>query len=705
MRFLLLALVLSSCGVVEHARTNERFPVTAPENLAPPIVDPVVRDCARAVHVRGFVPGALVRVFSNDFEEIGRAAPPFGDADVALTRALDVEDILTATQTVDGVTSPPSRVPVLVESWPGPPRAPVIDAEVWQCGRVVHLSGLEDACRVEIYEDESLRGSAWSPGRTRGVVANAVLRGGSSVSAAQYACSLDVEEGGPRRRSVSEEAAPVRVREPPRDGLLPPTLDPATVRPGSDAVAAEGLYVGASVHVFVDGILAGEALATDRRTRIALTRPLPDGSSVTAEQELCELSPLSAPVRVEGDLPPPEIVGPVCDDDPWVTVEHGVLNGVIALLQGDRVVGTGGAQEGLSRIGVSGLLPGLPVRAVQYHGDVAVSDEGAPVRVCCCSGGCNADLVALQQADPEAWAASSPASCKRSRDPLFDVRDHPVLHVEIAADWAAVNGPGGAASAGTIAADGAPIAVTVTPRADPRFEPCAFRPVELVFERRQVDGPFAGRRRLTLQTACGAGDVPPEVDRRRLLMDYTVHRMFQELDHAGLDVRLAEVVYRDAGGAELHRELGFFQEEHHDACERCGWVRRADDPGLRTPDPSTRFAADLLDRFVSGTSSGREPIACADAAAAAFYLPWDWDLADVLRDEPDYPARAVAFDAFLGASLPAVHTRIQAWHITRRDAAMRAVLAESPLDPVGRERLLQWYDLYMKTLKCFLGFK
>ena len=117
------------------------------------------------------------------------------------------------------------------------------------------------------------------------------------------------------------------------------------------------------------------------------------------------------------------------------------------------------------------------------------------------------------------------------------------------------------------------------------------------------------------------------------------------------------------------------------------------------------FTAELLDRFISGVGTDTPAITCADAAEGAFFLPWDHDPDDLLADDPDWPHRVHAFDAFLGAAIPPVSSRIQAFHVAKGDRAMRKAIHESPLDPIGRERLLAWYDLYMKTLKCFLGFK
>jgi len=44
-------------------KINDHFPIKSGDELSPPIVSPV-GDCARAVHVSGYLPHALVKVFA-----------------------------------------------------------------------------------------------------------------------------------------------------------------------------------------------------------------------------------------------------------------------------------------------------------------------------------------------------------------------------------------------------------------------------------------------------------------------------------------------------------------------------------------------------------------------------------------------------------------------------------------------------------------
>jgi len=79
---------------------NEKFPIRSGKELSPPIVSPV-GECAKAVHVSGFIPHAIVRVFVNG-TPAGTANPYFAEADIAVS-PLKLGDVVTATQEVLGV--------------------------------------------------------------------------------------------------------------------------------------------------------------------------------------------------------------------------------------------------------------------------------------------------------------------------------------------------------------------------------------------------------------------------------------------------------------------------------------------------------------------------------------------------------------------------------------------------------------------------
>src|SRR5262245_23151931 len=86
---------------------NEHFPPD-PLTLSPPIVGEPIHECARVVFVSGFIPHAIVRVYAQDQnvkQEVAKANPDFGFADIPLTRELKLNERITATQSVGSVVS------------------------------------------------------------------------------------------------------------------------------------------------------------------------------------------------------------------------------------------------------------------------------------------------------------------------------------------------------------------------------------------------------------------------------------------------------------------------------------------------------------------------------------------------------------------------------------------------------------------------
>src|SRR5215467_10856621 len=103
----------SGVDAQDEPKINERFPIRSGNELSPPVVSPV-GECAMAVHVSGYLPHAIVRVFAHTTDQIGIANPYFAEADIPLTRALKLGEKITATQEVLGMTSAQSPDPMVV---------------------------------------------------------------------------------------------------------------------------------------------------------------------------------------------------------------------------------------------------------------------------------------------------------------------------------------------------------------------------------------------------------------------------------------------------------------------------------------------------------------------------------------------------------------------------------------------------------------
>src|SRR5215471_9132625 len=170
---------------------NPKYPITGHGGpaLSPPHVDQT-NECAIHVYVDSFLPKATVKVFLNGTTLIGGPiAPKQGFYAVPLTQALHVGDKITATQTVNGVTSAPSQ-PMVVGAMPAKLPAPDVSSAVYACGRIVSVSGLVSGANVEVRDNHlgtiighgstpNDWGDDWSP------VFTASLANGHDVSARQ----------------------------------------------------------------------------------------------------------------------------------------------------------------------------------------------------------------------------------------------------------------------------------------------------------------------------------------------------------------------------------------------------------------------------------------------------------------------------------------------------------------------------------------
>jgi hypothetical protein len=355
---------------------NQRFPVKQGNELSPPIVTPV-GECAVAVHVSGFLPHAQVRVFANHTEQIGFKIPYFADDDIPLTRPLRPGDVITARQTVLGITSAESPDPFTVGSYATPLNKPIAGPDLYACGEVVPVNNLNPGTQVSVFRattnqiGQASATQAWQP------VVTTSLNASDSVTAVQTACR-DI----PAKKIVSPRSDPVRVNTDPMP-VPPPTVEPFPV--GADAVVLDGLFVGSAVGIFDNGSPAGSGLSTAGRNRAPLQPAAGSGAHVTATQKLCTASVPSPPQTPSSTLSAPVIVIPVCEGTHLVTLRNTYVNAIVVLFRNGTIAGMAGGEVGDLVMNLGGGATwqfGDQIRAVQYVGNV-ISPDSAVVFVGC----------------------------------------------------------------------------------------------------------------------------------------------------------------------------------------------------------------------------------------------------------------------------------------------------------------------------------
>jgi hypothetical protein len=365
--------------VAEKPDLNDQFPLR--ESLSPPLIAHPVYECAEAVYVTGFMAHARVRVFAGGTDLLVEDEPPFGFATMTLKRRVKAGESLTATQEAGGQTSPPSSLPVIVQPLDGNRirnTKPDVVEPLYQCGRVVPVANLVQSTRLHILEDGVEIGQA-AVAETYHAVLTQPLKAGSKVIAFQVACEgTNHAITGPQ----SDPATP-----PPLTAPIPPpapVVDKASLIPGNDTVTLTGLLVGAGVQIFDQGNLVSSGwLATAGANWFPVNKRL-SNTPITATQELCgNTSPPSEPVKPEGRLNAPQVLGPICPGARFVVIRGSQINATVVVRRNGLIMTHGGASPGdlVLHLGQNASLnAGDAVTAFQYMNGT-VSPTSAPVIV------------------------------------------------------------------------------------------------------------------------------------------------------------------------------------------------------------------------------------------------------------------------------------------------------------------------------------
>jgi hypothetical protein len=286
------AALLALCLGLLHAdgpKINDQFPVKDRSNLSPPIVAAPIHECARVVFVYGFIPKATVEVFASG-SLVGTDSPIMGFAEIKLTRALVLNEAITARQKVGAQISGPSYDPVIVSPYPAL-TTPVAGPDVYACGQIVPVGNLVTSTHVEVSDLDippprvigtGEAAQDWEPIVTSQLVVD------HHVQAVQIACPAMAG-----KTVTSPPSAHIKVKPDPHP-LPPPTVDEPVQ--GTDVVTMHNLLVGESIEIknFTTPIGGGLATASDNW---AVVSPVPKVASITATPKLCgPPGPSSVPV-------------------------------------------------------------------------------------------------------------------------------------------------------------------------------------------------------------------------------------------------------------------------------------------------------------------------------------------------------------------------------------------------------------------------
>jgi hypothetical protein len=338
----LILLIFSSRG---GADIHPDFPVNE-RNISPPRVGRPIHDCARAVHVSGFIGKAVIRVFADGVEVGKQNSTALSEFEVPLRRALKLGENITATQIEASVESVQSDS-VPVEAYPVVLSTPVITTEVYACGRIVRVDNVVASTHVEVADvgaGSAVIGTAESTGPVAPVWVSSLLQD-HFLSARQIACP-----DAPAKK-VSPTSAQVKVKPSPAH-MPVPSVEPGFVS-GSEVLFAHGLLPGAEIEFRAGSDVVSSGRFADYPDNwFPLDKPIPTGKPVTARQKLCTWSDFSAPVMPSNRLDPPSIGAGICEGARVVGVQNTAPGANVMLFR--RPAGGGPAVQ----IGYQGAVPG-----------------------------------------------------------------------------------------------------------------------------------------------------------------------------------------------------------------------------------------------------------------------------------------------------------------------------------------------------------
>jgi len=325
-------------GTEIDARDTKNDPhVSSPITIIPPLLS-----CGESVTVRGFVSGAKLRIYVNGSEHGSDTGQDPDRHNIKVTPALVANDIVEATQEVDGVESAKSpQVTALnhTEVYPsGLPTPGIPFLPLYECGVATYVDNLPPGGRLTVFDQATSGGTRTTIGALSGVEGGQSIGIGPPfvkdhfVSAQGEICS----DKSPFSATQQVQAAPTTIPAPQTTGLYE----------NGQLITVNHLVNGAKVTIKASGSTVGGGGAPADHVRFWLSRPLNSGESVEISQEMCPGSVGTGTETVQpcSALPAPHIAPPFPGDEVIYVIDP-VPGSRIRVSSGGNEIGDGGGTE------------------------------------------------------------------------------------------------------------------------------------------------------------------------------------------------------------------------------------------------------------------------------------------------------------------------------------------------------------------------
>ncbi|MGB7202059.1 MAG: hypothetical protein WBD16_07300 [Pyrinomonadaceae bacterium] len=325
-------------GEVETPNVDGNPRVSSPITIVPPLLS-----CGESVSVRGFVSQARIRIYVNG---------GLRDSDIGLDPELHTvklssplvrNDVVTATQEVDGFESGPSpevRVMDHTEAYPsGLPQPNIPFQPLYHCGVATYVDNLPPGGRLTVFDQVNPGDPRNTIGGLNGVAAGQSIGVGPPfvqnhwVSAQSQICT------------DSSGFSPEQQVQPPPASIPAPQV--TGLYENSQLITVNHLVNGAKVTLKdAGGSIIGGGGAPSDHVRFGLSRPLISGERVDITQELCPgmIGTGIGTVLACSALPAPRIAAPWAGDE-VIHVIDPVPGSRIRIFSAGNEIGDGGGSE------------------------------------------------------------------------------------------------------------------------------------------------------------------------------------------------------------------------------------------------------------------------------------------------------------------------------------------------------------------------
>jgi len=317
------------------------------EVLSPIILREPLYECTKVVMVSGFIPGAEITVFEGS-NLIATEVGTFSSGQQITVSIEFVKDqIITARQRFNGVTSGPSnavRVRGVRDDYPaGLPTPEIVQPPLYECGIAIGAAGFLPGATVIAESEPSTGGGMFGPPAEIGRADIAApYPGGWMYINPPYVRDARVTLHYKICDQTAPRSAPQIVQ--PQPTITKPTVDPA-VYEGGTIVVVRDILNGARIKVFSNTTtqIGESGTPGGGGQQIFISPAAASGTSLTATQSLCATSDPSdsVPVRPCSELPAAIAKQPQPGDDQIELITY-VPGARIIVLSGTEEIGDGG---------------------------------------------------------------------------------------------------------------------------------------------------------------------------------------------------------------------------------------------------------------------------------------------------------------------------------------------------------------------------